>query len=423
LSTPFFQRALAAGGWAFSARTLVSAAGFARTLVLARLLSPHDFGVMGAVYLILGAIEALTGTGFETALVQRRHDVEQFYDSAFTLQALRGIVLAVLLWLAAPLAAAFFRGPILVPVLRAAALVLVLRGLANPAKARLMRELRYRALFWWTFPEVVIGLGVAIGLGVILRTVWALVIALIAGQAVATVVSHLMARRRLRLALDWARLREIAHYSKWVLATGIVSFLSLQGDNGFVAKALGIAALGFYQVAFRIAELPVTGFTQAVSQVALPALSALQDERERLASWYFAAQRVVLLVHGTFAAVVALFAAPLTRALLGARWLPMVPALKILAVAMLLRSVAALAGTLFNALGEPRFAYRLQAWRFAILAATIYPLTRLLGGLEGVAGAVLLSVLGATVLCIQTVRATLGRGWWDQLRQLVPVRF
>ena len=198
----------------------------------------------------------------------------------------------------------------------------------------------------------------------------------------------------------------MARYSKWVLATQVVTFLSVQGDNAFVARVLGIGPLGFYQVAFRIAELPVTGFTQVVNQVALPSLSALQGEPGRLTSWYFAAQRVVLLTNGAFAALVLLFGAPFTRALLGPSWMPIVPALKILAVAMVLRSVVVAAGVLFNALGQPRLTYRLNAVRLAIMAATIYPLTRIMGGLEGVAASVLLSLLGATVVYRASLRAT-----------------
>ena len=90
---------------------------------------------------------------------------------------------------------------------------------------------------------------------------------------------------------------------------------------------------------------------------------------------------------------------------------------------MVNRSVVVLASTLFNALGEPRLTYRLHAVRLGIMAVTIYPLSQVMGGLEGVAAAVLLSLIGATALCLRTVRATLSVGLMDQLRQLVPARF
>jgi len=399
-------------------RALVGASGFLRTLILARLLSPHDFGAMGATLVVLNAVEALTETGYETALVQRRDDVDRFYDTAFTIQVIRGLVLAVLLWLAAPLAAAFFREPVLVPVLRATAVVVILRGVANPARVRWIRDLRFDTLFWWRLPEVVVTLVVAITLGFVLRNVWALVIAFIASQVTSTVASHIVARRPVHLALDRERIRELTHYGKWVLATQVMTFLSLQGDNAFVARALGVAALGFYQVAFRIAELPIVGLTQVVTQVGLPSLSALHRERERLAAWYFAAQRLVLAAHGAFVVVVLLFGGAITRVILGARWLPIVPALKILVVGMLFRSVVTLGATLFNALGEPRFAYQLNAVHLVIMAATIYPLTQWMGGLEGVATAVSLSLVGATVLYVWRVRVTLGLDWREQLAHL-----
>ena len=420
MSTRPLDRALAAGGWAFLARTLLTASGFARTLVLARLLSPQDFGLMGTALVVLSAIEAFTGTGFETALMQRRGDNSGLYHSAFTIHLARGGALAALIWIGAPVAAAFFHGPALMPVLRTTGLILILRGLTNPAMLELYRDLRYDTLFWWSLPEVAVGLASAVALGIVLRNVWALVWSLIAAQAANTVVSHVLARRPPRLTLDRAGIRELTHYSKWILATSAVTFLSLQGDNGFVAKALGFGALGFYQVAFRIAELPVTGFTQVVMGVALPSLSALQHERDRLLSWYVGAQRLVLLVHGAFVALILPFGAPLTRALLGPKWLPIVPALRILAIAMLLRAIVDLAGILFNAVGVPRLAYRLQAVRLAGLAVAIYPLSRVMGGVEGVAVAVLVGLVGATLLGLRTVRTLFGVGLLDQLRQLGP---
>jgi O-antigen/teichoic acid export membrane protein len=262
----------------------------------------------------------------------------------------------------------------------------------------------------------------AVALGFLWRNVWALVIPLIAAQVVATATSYVLARRSPRVRLDRARLRELAHFSKWVLAAQIMTFLGIQGDNGFVAKVLGIGSLGYYLVAFRIAELPVTGFAQIVNQVALPSLSALHGDRARLKSWYAGAQGVILIVQGAFVVLILLLAGPLTRVVLGSTWTPIVPTLRILVVAMLLRSLVDLGGVLFNAVGEPRFAYRLQAVRVATMALAIYPLGQLLG-VQGVAWAVLLSLLAAMALCLRTLRTTLGADLMKQFRQLVAMRF
>lgn len=411
------DRAVTASGWAFLGRAVGRASGFIRTIVLAHLLSPGDFGLMGTALVLLSTVETFTGTGFETALIQRRRHVERFYDMAFTVHLLRGVALTAVFWGAAPLAASFFGGPALIPVLRVVGLVPLFRGCANPARLRFVRRLQYDALFWWGLPETLVNLGLAITLGFLLRSVWALVIPVVASQAVAAVVSHLMVGRTPRFALHWSRFREIARYGKWVLGAQIMTFLSQQGDNAFIAKVLGMAPLGYYQVASRVAELPVTGFSQVVGEVALPSLSALHADRDRLRDWYFTAQRAVLVAHGLFLVPVLAFCGPLTRLLLGARWMPIVPTLRILAVAMVLRSVITIAGTLFNALGEPRISYQLTAVRAVLMAVTIYPLGRVLH-VEGVAIAVLIGVIGATLFYVRALRTTFGLDWRGQARHL-----
>ena len=374
---------------------------------------------MGTALVVLGAVEALTATGFDTALMQRAGDIDAFYDSAFTVQLLRGIALAIFVWLAAPMASTFVNAPILTSVLRAIAVILLLRGLANPAKLRFYRELRYETLFWWSVPEIAVGLGLSIALGFALRNVWALVIPAIAAQAVAVIVSYVLARRRPRLALERSRLRELVRYSKWVFGTHVMTFLSLQGDNGFVAKMLGIGSLGFYQVAFRVAELPVTGVTQVLNQVALPTLSGLQVERPRLRSWYAGAQSLILIIHGAFVVLILLAGRPLVHILLGATWMPIVPVLKILVVAMWIRSIVDFSGTLFNAVGEPRLTYRLHVIRVVIMVIAIYPLSQLMNGISGVAASIVLSQFGAALLCLKYLRSTLGPRLWQDARQLV----
>ena len=377
---------------------------------------------MGTALLVLGGIEAVTATGFETALQQRQGDVEPFYDSAFTIQVFRGLVLGLLVWLVAPVAADIVAAPIVAPVIRAASVILVLRGFYNPARVRLFREFRYDVYFWWSLPEVAVTLGLSIALGIALRSVWALVISALAGQAVSTAMSYAMVRRRPRLSLNRVRIRELAHFGKWVFASQLMTFLSLQGDNAFVAKVLGIGPLGLYQVAFRIAELPVTGFTQVVTQVALPALSAIQTERQRLRSWYVTAQGIVVAVHGTFVGLFLLFGGPLVHVLLGDRWLTIVPVLKVLVIAMFFRSMVDVSSTLFNALGEPRYSYYLHATRVAIMATALYPLSRIVHGITGVAIAVLLSLLGAMILCVHRLHTMLGGGWIGEMRLLIAKR-
>lgn len=400
------RRWLAGGGWALLTLGLGMGAGVVRTLVVARLLGAHELGVMGIALLALGTAEALTATGVETALVSHPGDPREDLDAAFTLQLFRGLLVCAVLWAAAPLVAAFFATPEAVPVVRAVGVVAVLRGLANPAAALLVRRIEFGRLFWWSVPEVVAGFALAVGVAVARRDVWALVAAAVGAQAVATAASYAMLPRRPRLSLRREALRRLVHYGKWVSGSRMLMFLSLHVDNAVVGRVLGTSALGVYQLAFRIGELGVATFTRAIVQVALPALSQLRGDAAALRRAFGGMLRLVLAANGIFAAAVLLLAGPLVGRLLGPEWMPAVPVLRILAVAMVFRAVVVLASELFHAVRRPRLTFEANALRLAVLLASVLPLTYAFG-LQGAALAVLLAGAAASVLSLRHARSSL----------------
>jgi O-antigen/teichoic acid export membrane protein len=398
------RRSLAGGGWALLTLGVGLGAGVARTLVVAGLLGAHELGVMGIALLALGTVEALTATGVDTALVSHPGDPREDLDPAFTLQLIRGVLVCALLWAAAPLVAAFFATPESVPVIRAVGVVALLRGVANPGVALLVKRIEFGRLFWWSVPEVVVGFALAVGVALVRRDVWALVAAAVGAQAVATAASYAMLPRRPRLSLRAEAVRRLVHFGKWVGGSRALMFLSLNLDNAVVGRLLGTGALGVYQLAFRIGELGVATFTRAIVQVALPALSQLHGDRGRMRRAFGAMLRVVVVANCVFAAALLLFAQPLVGRLLGPEWLPAVPVLRILAVAMVFRAVVVLTSELFHALRRPRLTFQVNAVRLAVMLASIVPLTHAYG-MAGAALSVLLGGLAGTLLSLRHARA------------------
>jgi len=276
--------------------------GVARTLVVARLLGARELGVMGIALLTLGTVDAFTATGVETALVSQPGDVRRDLDSAFAIQALRGLLLTALLWAAAPFVAAFFGTAEAAPVIRAVAVTALLRGLSNPAVILLVKRIEFRRLFWWSLPEVVVGFALAVGVALVRRDVWALVAGAVGAQATATAASYAMLPRRPGLAVSREAVRRLLGYGKWVSGTRILAWIGLSADNAVVGRLLGAGALGVYQLAFRVGELAVTTFTRAVVQVALPAFSELR-EGPRLRRGFRAVLRPVLAEAARLAAL------------------------------------------------------------------------------------------------------------------------
>ena len=374
----------AGSAWALASVAVTLSAGLLRTIVTARFLGPSDIGLMGIALLALGFVEAVASTGMDTALMAERNDVESYLDPAFTIQIARGLIVSALLWIAAPTLAWAFHNDAAVSVIRSVGTIAALRGLANPAVVLVMRRLDFQRVFWWSLPEVLSSLCLAV----------------VAGQAVGTIASYGMAPRMPRLVFHRQPLQALLRFGRFVSGSRALMYFSVNVDAAVVGLAMGTQALGFYQFATRVAELPVVTFTRAVAQVALPALSDLHSNAAALARTWRAMLGWILAVNAAAAIVILLFGEAAIVALAGDRWLPAVPLMRILAVAMVFRAVVVLSGQLLDAVGQPALTMRLNAGRLATLLVVLPPLAAWAGS-HGVAQGVLLANAGAALFALR----------------------
>ena len=206
------------GFWAFALRVGNRLFGLARTVVLARLLSPADFGLFGIALLASAALETVTETGFEAALIQKKGDVKPYLDTAWTMQVIRGFVLAGILVVGAPMVAAFFREPQAALLLKVMALVVLVKGFTNIGVVFFQKELEFHRQFAYVFSGTLADLAVAITAAFVLRNAWALVCGFLAGNLVRAVASYIVHPHRPRLRMEGARAKELYTYGRWIWA-------------------------------------------------------------------------------------------------------------------------------------------------------------------------------------------------------------
>ena len=362
-------------GWAGASKAVSEAARYLRVLILARLLAPQDFGVFGIALLVLGVLEAFTEPGFKVALVQRPEGVRRYLNSVFIACALRGFALGVLVWAIAPLAARFWNVPESEPVIASIGVVVALRGLANPAAVLLERELAFGKIFVWNCLEAAASLCVGVLLAWQGFGPWALAASLIAGEAARSGASYYLKPWRPTLAMDWQALRDLTRFSRWVMASNAAVFVGLQLDSAFVAKLVNPAALGFYQIAQRLASIPRTTVVTVLSQVAYPAMSASQGNPLKLKKLLVRFWLLSAAAAGGFALALAVFAKPVVVVMLGQKWAAAAPLVCILALSHFLRSLSVIPSYFFLAAGHPAATFRIAAARAAALAVCIWPLT------------------------------------------------
>jgi lipopolysaccharide exporter len=415
-----FQRVVRGGVWVFALRMSRRGLSLVRTIVLARVLVPSDFGLMGLALLAMSALETFSRTGFEAALIQKKEEISGYLDTAWTISALRGFVLFVGLYVAAPYIALFFDAPAATAIMRVIGISMVCSGLTNIGVVYLQKELEFKRQFIYQLSGTVADLIVAVTAVLLLRSVWALVFGLLAGNLVQMLVSYMIHSSRPRPSLEGAKARELYAFGKWILGSSILVFLLNEGDDLFLGKTLGATALGLYQMAYSVSNLPATEITHVVSRVTFPAYSKLQDRWPRLQRAYLAAFQVTTLVSFPMAAGIFFLAPDFTSIFLGEKWMPMVPAMQVLTIWGLARSIGATTGPLFQAVGKPEIPTRLQFAKLVLLVILVYPFTEN-WGILGTAWAVVLNALLVIPVAVYMVIRIIGcRAWQVAKLLLVP---
>lgn len=369
------QRVVRAGFWVFLLRIVQKLFGLTRLIILARILDPEDFGLMGIALLSMATLETFSQTGFLEALIQKKENISSYLDSAWTILILRGFILFAILYLFAPFAASFFDIPEAKSIIKVIGLSVLFQAFTNIGVIYFKKDLQFNRHFIYQFAGTLADFIVAISAVLIFKNVWALVLGLLAGNAVKCIVSYLIHPYRPRLSRDLSKVKELFIFGKWVLGSSILMFLITQGDDIFVGKLLGVATLGFYQMAYKISNMPATEITHVISLVTFPAYSKLQNDIPKLREGYLKVLQVTAFLSFPIAGLIFVLAPDFTKIFLGEKWLPMVPAMQTLVFWGLIRSLGATTGPIIYATGRPKLLTKYQLFQIIILITLIYPLT------------------------------------------------
>ncbi|MGE0465680.1 MAG: lipopolysaccharide biosynthesis protein [Steroidobacteraceae bacterium] len=365
--------------WVGASNLIGSILNGARSIVLARLLTPDMFGLMGLAGIAIRAIETVTRPGVSQALIARQSGFDEAASTAFTMLVLRGLLLAVILAAAAPWVAAFYEADVLQPMLQVLAAVFVIGGLANISTIARQKDLDFRQLTYLGLATSIAGTIVTIVAAFWLRSVWALVIGQLATSGVNSLLSYFFIGGRPRLGWNREIARELLAYGKFITGSSIVLFIAMELDSAVIGKLLGIEQLGFYTLAFTIANIATANLSKMASNIMMPAYSKLQDDRPALQRAYLRTLSLVMFIVLPASAGLLLAAEPLLVVVYGGKWLPAVLPLQILAVFGLMRALAAFSGYMFEGIGLPKVAFQLGLMRLTVIAPLIVPVTKALG--------------------------------------------
>jgi O-antigen/teichoic acid export membrane protein len=311
--------------------------------------------------LVTTSLQQLSNLGFHQALIQKQDDIEPYLNTAWTVRLLRGVALFVVVLVVSPFIARFFTEPRAELVTIVLGVSVLLTGLTNIGVVYFKKELEYKQFVLYNTGGSLVNFFVAVLLAVTLENVWALVYGYIAGNVVKVVLSHLVHPYTPSLALDIEKLRELFNFGRWILADSAVNLVTTQADDAIVGRMFGADALGFYQMAYRIANLPVTEVSHVVSSVALPTYSKLQDRPEELRRGFRKVVDYTTLLTFPIAGGIFIIAPEFVSLVLGSDWTPIIPLMRALCALAAVRSIVANFGSLYQATDNPDVMFRLTA--------------------------------------------------------------
>lgn len=392
----------------------------ASNLVLTRLLFPEAFGLMTIVNVVMFGMQMLSDVGIVQAVIQNpRGDDDDFLNTAWSLQIVRGAALCSVTWLLAWPASIFYEEPVLKWMLAVAGTQLLIAGFESTSFFTLHRRVAslHRAII-----EVGVHFATAaatVAIAYYWQSVWALILGASIGSVVRLLWSHLIdVGYRNRFAWDESARQEILHFGRWIFGSSIASFLSTQSDRLILGRLLGMSLLGVYGIAMIVSEFVGAAVGKIVSGVFYPVFSRVHHEDpSRLAEEYDHARSRLDLASLPAIGMLAMLGDFVIELLWDPRyaeagWMLRILCLRVAVAAIMLPCEVCLVAT-----GESRFGFmRSVAIMLAIVIGV--PVGYSVAGAEGLVWAVALSELPA-VLVLWPAAAR--RGLWRWQREVQAV--
>ena len=413
------SKTLAGLRWAYlsvAARLILS---FLFVAILARLLAPIDFGLFGIVLIFVGLVEMVGRLAIGPAVVQRLDLTDRHVQTGFSLVLAIGVILAAMLWLLAPSIGWFFDESVLPRLLRTLAVVMIINSIGVMPEHLLRRDLRFKNLALADILSETVGYGLT---ALVLAShgfgVWALAMGTIMRRAVHVAVVLMYSPPSWHIRFSLREAKELLHYGSALSLVGFFNFIAQRGGYFIIGRWLGSTSLGYYTQSYRLVSAPFEAVSLTLLNVLFPAMSARQQQLDRLQIVYLSGVEMLALLVVPASILVCVSAPELVVVVLGGQWGAIAPIVQVLAIALPFQICGALNVPPIRALGG---VYR-EAWRQAIWALVVvsgvYFGSR--WGLSGVASSVVVASVMIQFFMTQLALSLLKLDWSCLLRCYVP---
>lgn len=310
--------------WRFFERCGAQGVTFIVSIILARLLDPAVYGTIALISVFTSILQVFIDSGFGSALIQKKDADDCDFSTVFYFNVVMCLVMYAILFATAPLIAAFYEKPELVPLIRVLSLTLLISGVKGVQQAYVSRNLLFKRFFWATLGGTIVAAFVGIWMAYAGYGAWALVTQNLVNQLIDTVILWITVKWRPKRMFSFKRLKGLFSFGWKLLLSGLLDRVYTELRQLLIGKLYSSEDLAFYNKGHQFPNLIITNINSSIDSVLLPTMSAEQDHRERVKAMTRRAIKTSTYIMMPMMMGLAVCATPLIRILLTEKWLPSV---------------------------------------------------------------------------------------------------
>lgn len=388
-------------------------------IILARLLTPDDYGCVGMLMIFISLANTFIDGGFGSALIQKKQPAAEDYSTIFYWNIVLSLILYIVLYFAAPLIAAFYKIPLLTPVLRVQGIVLIFNALSIIQQNQLRKKLDFKSLAIVNIISASIALTIAIMMAYQGMGVWSLVGQQISLSLFNAILFWIVSGWRPLQVFSWSSFKELFSFGGYILLSHLVSTFSNEIQGLLIGRRFNAYSMGLYTQAYRLEGSAATAVSGVIDQVTYPVLSSLQDDTVKLKVALKKFIQIPAFICCPFLAIMIVIAKPLIILLYTEKWSACVPYFQILCCAGVAVCLQGVANNAIAAIGKSNVFFW---WTIVkrLLTVVLCVVGIFIGGMTGLLWACVLGAWGVYFINAYLVDRHIGYSFVAQILDIAP---
>lgn len=352
------------------------------TFILARLITPEEFGTIGMIAIFTGFAGIFVDFGFSTALIQKHEITQKDINTVYFINLLSGFLLTLLFFSLAPLIANFYQKPELIVLTRSLSPIFVISAFSGVNRALVVKNMNFKLNTIITLVGLIISSLTAIIMAYNGYGVWSILIKLVLDQLIITTLYLIFSPFGQKPILNKDSFRSLFKVGSYMAGDTVINYWSRNADNLLIGKFLGDGSLGIYTKAYAVMLLPIRNISNVIGKVMFPSFSRLQNDIDQIKTIYLKSTKLIAFITFPMMAGLALLAKPFVLVAFGQNWIEMIPIISILSLLGAVQSILTLNGSIYNSLGKSYIAFRISII-MSVINIIGFIIGLKLGGLKG----------------------------------------